>query len=647
MSKHGSIPWRCRPAGCLWALCLWWVPYRAVGATWHVPGDYATIQAAVDAAGDGDEVIVGPGTYRETVLVQVGVVLRGPGLDGETAHIEGDGSGGVVRFVDAPAAVFEGFEVSGAGQGAMDALILLDGSSPDIRGNLLNGPAPIGVLASQDSDPHIEGNRFLALDSAVVLSGAADPTIADNMFANSATVAIHIGEGCSATILDNTFQDNDQDIQCDRSNAPWLQGNLFEAAFLDSVTVTGTSPTVLDNTFRGALGVGLRIASGAYPDVEGNWFDGNAAGIQTTEASPSITSNWFTRNTDAAILVSGRSYPTIYQNVFQDNHDGVVLEGSVATGDASPHILNNTIVSGTGAGIRCVDQAYPAIGNNIIAFNGAYGVLCQGTSLPTLAYNDVYGNAPADFGGRCSASDTDLSVDPEFVAFSNDGNPDNDDLHTNPSSPTRDAGNPFGEYDDPDGSRNDLGAYGGPVDPVFVDVDGDGYRVEDGDCNDADPAIHPGAVELVDGIDNNCDGIVDAASGDDDTGPTPEVTPTGDHNTGAPSEVTPTGDDDSNGDDTAGDDDSTATTATPAGDDDTGEATPTTAETPASDDDSSGEEEETATPGPAESPTADATGEGEGCSCGHGPGTGGTSGAAPFFLAGLVLGALGWRSRKR
>ena len=41
------------------------------------------------------------------------------------------------------------------------------------------------------------------------------------------------------------------------------------------------------------------------------------------------------------------------------------------------------------------------------------------------------------------------------------------------------------------------------------DVDGDGFSVEDGDCNDTDPLISPTMTDDCDGIDNNCDGQID------------------------------------------------------------------------------------------------------------------------------------------
>jgi Putative metal-binding motif len=49
----------------------------------------------------------------------------------------------------------------------------------------------------------------------------------------------------------------------------------------------------------------------------------------------------------------------------------------------------------------------------------------------------------------------------------------------------------------------------------FCDPDGDGYagtQCDGTDCDDANPLIHPGATEVcTDGVDNDCNGLTDAA----------------------------------------------------------------------------------------------------------------------------------------
>ena len=54
----------------------------------------------------------------------------------------------------------------------------------------------------------------------------------------------------------------------------------------------------------------------------------------------------------------------------------------------------------------------------------------------------------------------------------------------------------------------DCDSHTGP-DDVYRDQDADGYYPGEGDCNDVDEWVSPGAEETCDGKDNNCDGRAD------------------------------------------------------------------------------------------------------------------------------------------
>ncbi len=101
--------------------------------TLGVPADHTTIQAAIDAAGNGDLILVSPGVYAETIdFLGKEVIVRaleGPGA----TTIDGNGGGPVVSFVSGETrdARLIGFTITG-GVAVNGGGALIDGASPMI-----------------------------------------------------------------------------------------------------------------------------------------------------------------------------------------------------------------------------------------------------------------------------------------------------------------------------------------------------------------------------------------------------------------------------------------------------------------------------------------------------------------------------------
>ena len=142
--------------------------------TRHVPGSYATIQAAIDASGDGDTVLVAPGIYLESInFLGKDIAVQGSGAT--QTIIDGHAASTVVRFVngESSAAVLSQFTIrNGLGAPSFPGAVLCSSSAPTILDCIfeanVGGPSTAlserggaGAMACDNSSPDIERCAFI------------------------------------------------------------------------------------------------------------------------------------------------------------------------------------------------------------------------------------------------------------------------------------------------------------------------------------------------------------------------------------------------------------------------------------------------------------------------------------------------------
>ncbi|MFG2882612.1 right-handed parallel beta-helix repeat-containing protein [Streptomyces sp. NPDC048297] len=159
-------------------------------------GEYASLAAALEAASDGDVLTIAPGTYRENLVVQRPVTLRGP--EGSPGSVRIAPSDGVPLTVRA-SAVVQGLHVEGQ-DSAAPALLVEEGAPeltdvrivtrsaagievrgsarPTVRRCTVDNPAGIGIAVLDGGSGVFEECEVVAAgQAAVAVRGGAHPRL--------------------------------------------------------------------------------------------------------------------------------------------------------------------------------------------------------------------------------------------------------------------------------------------------------------------------------------------------------------------------------------------------------------------------------------------------------------------------------------
>jgi parallel beta-helix repeat protein len=254
---------------------------------------------------------------------------------------------------------------------------------------------------------------------------------------------------------------------------------------------SGTGPVVSFATGEGASSVLANLT------VTGGLAD-RGGGIYVAGASPTIVGNVISGN--RARMQGSGVYLEASSATLQNN---LIVSNGTAGGDphtieiqaAAPTIVNNTIVRGDSNGLILRGPSPAVVMNNIIAFNGARidgdrrgrGICDFSGGLAVIHYNLFYRNRVGalltngtDFR-RIRRAEREIGL-PRLVG-NVDGRPEFHNRRASTTAEVRaddfilarsgthratDAGNPDPAFDDPDGTRNDIGFTGGPLAPAWL-----------------------------------------------------------------------------------------------------------------------------------------------------------------------------------
>ena len=169
---------------------------------------------------------------------------------------------------------------------------------------------------------------------------------------------------------------------------------------------------------------------------------------------------------------------------------GVYIERNSTTTLATVFIYNCISVANGGSGVYLdaynnggeLDYPTVTVYNTILAANVRYGIEAQYCSISygtiTLDYNDYVANVMGNYsclfgpGMPVSAGSHSFSLSPDFVGGS--AYACNQDYRLLPTSACKNVGQIGLGWLNPDGTRNDIGAYGGPGAATFYTNPNDG-----------------------------------------------------------------------------------------------------------------------------------------------------------------------------
>lgn len=211
----------------------------------NVPADQASIQQAIDAASDGDTVLVAAGTYHELLDFHGKAITLTSAAGPATTILDGDYSGAILTFQtgESTNSIVSGFTLQ-RGFAYGGGAITLAGASPQILSNIFDGnwqaPGGFGAAIAGDSAcPILLRNVFRGnhadsqpLSGIVSFINDSSPLIAENLFLSNdfRCLNLFLTDGNKPRLFNNLFRGNTVALRAvllTNDTAPLFENNIL------------------------------------------------------------------------------------------------------------------------------------------------------------------------------------------------------------------------------------------------------------------------------------------------------------------------------------------------------------------------------------------------------------------------------------
>ena len=356
-----------------------------LGETYHVPGDFSTIQSAINESSTGDSILVGPGLYLENIN------FNGKGITVASYYVFNNDSSLIMATI-----------VDAQDDGSVVTFDSGESNSSTLQGfTLQNG-------TGNNEDPDGNGTYYTYGGGIYILN--SNPNISDCIIKNN--VGNEGGGGgvfcynSSPIFINCTFLENESDD---------VGGGLYARS--------GSSPEFYNCFFIGNLGefgAGCYLRNDSQPIMEYVTFENNVAD----------------NSGGAMVLKDGADLEATHLYIINNEADG--LGGGIYVNNADTdlsYLLVGGNSSSSGGGIYTRNDSQIMISHGTIGSNNAStvggGIYLRDGSSVIISNSIIWGNDETQVYFRSTGDDVEIDVSYTSVQGGEDGIIDNDNGDVN------------------------------------------------------------------------------------------------------------------------------------------------------------------------------------------------------------------------